>query len=146
MRIEFAIPSSIPLDSRSVLVTKRSSPTNWIFFFEDLFPMLRVSHFQPSQSSSAMPSSIETIGYFSAHVVQYAAISLLECADLSDFLKTYWPLVLSKNSLEAGSSAMLTCSPGWNPAAAMASRTIWMASSLDLQLGAKPPSSPTAVE
>src|SRR5260370_38006788 len=28
----------------------------------------------------------------------------------------------------------------------MASRTIWMASSFDLQLGAKPPSSPTAVE
>src|SRR5256884_3279602 len=108
--------------------------------------MLCVSDFQPAQSSSAMPSSIETIGYFSAHVVQYAAISPLERADLSDFLKTYWPLVLSKNSLEAGSSAMLTCSPGWNPAAAMASRTIWMASSLDLQLGAKPPSSPTAVD
>src|SRR5438309_3610742 len=91
--------------------------------------MLCVSDFQPAQSSSAMPSSIETIGYFSAHVVQYAAISPLERADLSDFLKTYWPLVLSKNSLEAGSSAMLTCSPGWNPAAAMASRTIWMARS-----------------
>src|SRR6266567_8975939 len=141
-----AIPSLIPRASRSVFVTNRSSPTNWIFFFDDLLPIAGVSDFHPAQSSSAMPSSIDTIGYFSAHFVQYAAISLLECADLSDFLNTYFPLALSKNSLEAGSSAMLTCSPGWYPAAAMASRTIWMASSLDLQLGAKPPSSPTAVE
>src|SRR6516225_1335289 len=146
MRMAFAIPSLIPRDSRSVEVTKRSSPTNWIFFVEDVLPMLAVSNFQPAQSSSAMPSSIEIIGYFSTQLVQYAAISLLECADLSDFLKTYLPLALSKNSLDAGSSAMLTCSPGLYPAEAIASRTIWMASSFDLQLGAKPPSSPTAVE
>src|SRR5947208_3170242 len=111
IRIAFAMPSMIPRASRSVFVTKRSSPTSWIFFFDDLLPMLCVRDFHPAQSSSAMPSSMDTIGYFSAHFVQYAAISLLEWEDLSDFLNTYLPLALSKNSLEAGSSAMLTCSP-----------------------------------
>src|SRR6266566_5287158 len=104
--------------------------------------MLCVSDFQPAQSSSAMPSSIETIGYFSAHVVQYAAISPLERADLSDFLKTYWPLVLSKNSLEAGSGGLFTFSPGWNPPAALASKKIWRASQWALNLAEKPPSPP----
>ena len=78
----------------------------------DLVPIAWVSDFHPAQSSSAMPSSMDTIGYFSTHFVQYAAISALLCADLSDFLNTYLPLALSKNSLDAGSSAMLTCSPG----------------------------------
>ena len=40
-----------------MLVTNRSSPTSW-----HLAPIASVSAFQPSQSSSAMPSSIETIG------------------------------------------------------------------------------------
>ena len=39
------------------LVTKRSSPTSWT-----ASPRRSVSSFQPSQSSSSMPSSIETIG------------------------------------------------------------------------------------
>src|SRR5690242_9805109 len=112
MRIALAIPSLIPRASRSVFVTKRSSPTSWIFFFDDLLLIACVSDFHPAQSSSAMPSSMDTIGYFSAHFVQYDAISLLVWDDLSDFLNTYLPLALSKNSLEAGSSAMLTCSPG----------------------------------
>jgi len=42
-----------------------------------------------------MPSSMETMGYFSTQLVQYAAMSLLVCADLSDFLKMYLPLALS---------------------------------------------------
>ena len=42
---------------RSGLVTKMSSPTNWI-----LLPSVSVRSFQPSQSSSAQPSSMETIG------------------------------------------------------------------------------------
>src|SRR5205814_9050033 len=112
MRMALAMPSLMPRERRVVLVTKRSSPTSWIFFFEVLLPILCVRDFHPAQSSSAMPSSMDTIGYFSAHFVQYAAISLLEWEDLSDFLNTYLPLALSKNSLEAGSSAMLTCSPG----------------------------------
>jgi hypothetical protein len=39
------------------LVTNRSSPTSW-----HLSPIKSVSAFQPSQSSSAMPSSMEMIG------------------------------------------------------------------------------------
>src|SRR5581483_8673556 len=57
IRIEFAMPSSIPRFSRSVLVTNRSSPTNWI-----LLPSLSVRIFHPFQSSSAIPSSIEMMG------------------------------------------------------------------------------------
>src|SRR5713101_3771527 len=48
----------------------RSSPTSWIFFFDVLLPTLIVSCFHPAQSSSAMPSSIDTIGYFSVQPVQ----------------------------------------------------------------------------
>ncbi len=58
MRIELAIPSSMPRFRRSTLVTKRSSPTSWTFL-----PSLSVRSFHVSQSSSAQPSSIETIGY-----------------------------------------------------------------------------------
>src|SRR6266849_3119376 len=95
IRIALAMPSLIPRDNRSVLVTNRSSPTSWIFFFDPLLPTLCVGCFHPAQSSSAMPSSIDTIGYFSVQPFQYAAISEDECADLSDFLKTYLPLPLS---------------------------------------------------
>src|SRR6202171_3829334 len=95
MRMALAMPSLMPRDRRSVLVTNRSSPTNWIFFFEDLLPTLCVSCFQPDQSSSAMPSSIETIGYFSTHLAQYSTIASGECSDLSDFLNTYLLLPLS---------------------------------------------------
>ena len=42
----------------SMLVTKMSSPTSWIFP-----PSSSVRFFQPSQSSSARPSSRETMGY-----------------------------------------------------------------------------------
>ena len=59
IRIELAMPFSIPLAKISVLVTNMSSPTSWIFL-----PSVSVSSFQPSQSFSAMPSSIETIGYW----------------------------------------------------------------------------------
>src|SRR5579859_505134 len=141
-----AMPSLIPRASRSVFVTNKSSPTSWIFCFDSLLPILVVIVFQPAQSSSANPSSMDTMGYFSTQDVQYAAISAEECADLSDFLNTYFPVALSWNSLAAGSSAMLTCSPGLYPAAEIASSTICIASSFDLQLGANPPSSPTAVE
>ena len=43
-----------------IFVTKRSSPTSWI-----RSPSFSVVAFQPSQSSSALPSSIETIGNLS---------------------------------------------------------------------------------
>src|SRR5229473_1320005 len=87
IRMALAIPSLMPRERRAVLVTKRSSPTSWIFFFDDLLPMLCVRDFQPAQSSSAMPSSIETMGYFSAHFVQYTAICAEVCLELSDLLK-----------------------------------------------------------
>src|SRR6266851_4220890 len=77
------------------LAMKRSSPTSWILFLDDLLPMLCVKDFQPAQSSSAMPSSIETMGYFSAQLVQYADIWKEAKEDLSDFLKMYLPLALS---------------------------------------------------
>ena len=47
----------IPSDKRAGLVTNRSSPTNCT-----LSPSASVKAFQPSQSSSAMPSSIEIMG------------------------------------------------------------------------------------
>ncbi len=55
---------------RSTLVTKRSSPTSWIFE-----PMVFVRSFQPSQSSSARPSSMEKMGYFSTHSAYILTIS-----------------------------------------------------------------------
>ena len=58
MRTEFAAFSSIPLRRIFGLVTKTSSPTIWIFF-----PIVRVNSFQPSQSSSEKPSSMDRMGY-----------------------------------------------------------------------------------
>ena len=58
MSMEFAHPFSMPMARKSTLVTNRSSPTNW-----QRFPMRSVSFFQPSQSFSLIPSSIESIGY-----------------------------------------------------------------------------------
>ena len=52
-----AVPALIPRLNLSSLVTNRSSPTSWT-----LAPRAVVSAAHPSQSSSAMPSSIETIG------------------------------------------------------------------------------------
>ena len=56
-RIAFATRFLIPASRRFVLVTNRSSPTSWT-----LSPMRLVSSAQPSQSSSARPSSIDMIG------------------------------------------------------------------------------------
>ena len=61
MRIELPTPASMPRFRRSTLVTKRSSPTSWT-----VSPISSVSAFQPSQSSSSMPSSIDRIGYLPA--------------------------------------------------------------------------------
>src|SRR5690625_8036475 len=60
MRIELAIFCSMPWASILVLVTNKSSPTSCT-----RFPKVSDKIFQPSQSSSAMPSSIEIMGYFS---------------------------------------------------------------------------------
>ena len=57
IRIELPTPRLMPSDRRVTFVTKRSSPTSWHFA-----PTSSVRAFQPSQSSSAMPSSMEAIG------------------------------------------------------------------------------------
>ena len=46
--------------------------------------------FQPAQSFSAMPSSIETIGYCFTQSAQNFTISSDVRSLLSDFLKTYF--------------------------------------------------------
>src|SRR6266849_1887376 len=89
MRMALAMPSLMPRERRAVLVTKRSSPTSWIRFpdaadeerflaslemaaadADDSLPMDCVRILQPDQSSSAIPSSMETMGYFPAQAVQ----------------------------------------------------------------------------
>src|SRR3569832_1831948 len=60
IRIELAIFFWMPSRRIFVLVTNKSSPTNWM-----RFPSAPVSVAQPSQSFSAMPSSIDRIGYLS---------------------------------------------------------------------------------
>ena len=57
IRIELADFSAMPRARRLTLVTKRSSPTSWM-----RPPSVRWRRAQPSQSSSARPSSMETIG------------------------------------------------------------------------------------
>ena len=57
MRIELAMPFSMPSARIFVFVTKRSSPTSWTFE-----PRAFVRSAQPAQSFSPRPSSIETSG------------------------------------------------------------------------------------
>ena len=59
-------------------------------------------------------------------------------------VSAYRPSV--KNSVAAGSSAIATSSPGRYPAVSIALTSSITASSLDGRFGAKPPSSPSAVE
>ena len=70
MRIALAAPSSMPFLRRFVFVTKRSSPTSW-----HLPPIAFVRATQPSQSPSAMPSSMESIGYFATRPSRYFTCS-----------------------------------------------------------------------
>ena len=74
IRIELATRFSMPSFRIFVLVTNRSSPTSCTFA-----PRRSFRCFQPSQSPSCMPSSIEMIGYLSTQLasmsVQAAAVS-----------------------------------------------------------------------
>ena len=136
-----AICLSIPVCKRFTLVTNRSSPTSW-----HLAPTAWVRAFQPFQSSSAMPSSIEIMGYCFTHFSQnFTSSSLLTILPLL-LWNTYFFFLASHNSLLAASIAMAIWEPVLYPAAEMASSTVSMASSLLWILGAKPPSSPTLVE
>src|SRR4051794_23376276 len=78
-RIELATRASMPRESRSTLVTNRSSPTSCT---RD--PTRSVNADQPSQSSSAMPSSIDTIGYRSHQSAHSAAMSDDDSVRFSD--------------------------------------------------------------
>src|SRR3954465_7208491 len=107
IRIELATPSSMPRLKMEGLVTKRSSPTSWI-----LSPTVSVSSFQPAQSFSDMPSSMDTMaGYWRTQLAQNSTICSEVRALLSDFLNTYLPSW--KYSLDAGSSQMPIWAPGW---------------------------------
>src|SRR5208282_5646126 len=120
MRIELPMPSAMPRAKILGFVTKMSSPTNCMppsgvetpdepcAFTSELklrppkllaLPSSRVRIFQPSQSSSDMPSSSETMGYWRTQFSQKATICSDVRADLSDFLKIYFLLALSYNSL-----------------------------------------------
>ncbi len=65
INIELAMPFSMPSFKMAVLVTNKSSPTICTFL-----PSLSVSIFQPAQSSSAIPSSMEIMGYLSTHAAR----------------------------------------------------------------------------
>ncbi|MNE92521.1 hypothetical protein D3C80_1902560 [compost metagenome] len=57
IRIELPMLFSMPSLRILVLVTNKSSPTSWT-----LAPIFSVRPFQPAQSDSSMPSSMEMIG------------------------------------------------------------------------------------
>ena len=88
------------------LVTKMSSPTSWT-----LAPRRLVSSAQPAQSSSARPSSRETIGYLSIQLSQ-RSISSPESRVRPSVSSRYWPVTpptpvpSTRIELVAGSSAM----------------------------------------
>ena len=59
INIVLAVFKLIPFNKRSLLVTNKSSPTNWISLFASFVKLI-----QESQSSSKSGSSIDLIGYF----------------------------------------------------------------------------------
>src|SRR5262245_31688292 len=99
MRMALATFVSIPCWRIFGLVQNKSSSTKTA-----REPSVSVSTFHPSQSSSAIPSSMETIGYCSTHDDHSATISSEDFLDLSDLKNTYLPS--SHISLVAGSRHM----------------------------------------
>ncbi len=87
IRMLLAMPWSMPRCNRSVLVTNKSSPTSCT-----LPPSLSVSIFQPAQSSSEQPSSIEQIGYLATQLARNSTIAA-ESIDLPSIV--YRPLPAS---------------------------------------------------
>ena len=97
----------------------------------------------PSQSSSPMPSSIETIGYRPTSSSQYPTSSDA-VSERPSCSSTYDPSRYSSDV--AGSTAIATWSPGEYPAARIPSISRSSASALEPRSGANPPSSPTVVD
>ena len=102
----------MPRFSRSVLVTNRSSPTSCT-----LSPSFAVSFFQPAQSSSARPSSMERIGHLSHSFVHRSIISSDEMTLVRVALEEAVAVLAllcfasSNSSVVAGSRAKATWSP-----------------------------------
>jgi len=69
IRMALAARSWMPRARNLGLVTKTSSPTSWT-----RSPIARVRALQPAQSSSAMPSSSEKMGYLEVHSLQSSII------------------------------------------------------------------------
>jgi hypothetical protein len=88
IRIELAIPSSIPRANFSVLVTNKSSPTNCT-----VLPNFSVNCLNPSQSCSSNPSSSEMIGYL-AHNYSYNDTISAEVKERPSEVKSYIPVSL----------------------------------------------------
>src|SRR4030095_4279798 len=105
MRMALATFASIPCWRIFGFVQNKSSPTK-----RARAPSVSVNAFHPFQSSSAMPSSIETIGYCLTHDDHSAIISSEDFLDLSDLKNTYLPS--SHISLVAGSRHMEMSLPG----------------------------------
>src|SRR5437868_14183904 len=96
----------MPCWSLVTFVTNKSSPTNW-----HLLPTEVERFFQPSQSSSAIPSSIEAIGYCLTQLAQnFTNWSLVISLPLL-LWKTYFFFFASQSSLLAASMAIWICEP-----------------------------------
>ncbi|CKS11287.1 Uncharacterised protein [Mycobacterium tuberculosis] len=85
MRIELAMPLSMPSCRILVLVTNRSSPTSCT-----RLPRRSVRCFQPSQSPSCMPSSMLMIGYLSTQVASMS-VQLSDVSERFSPDSTYLP-------------------------------------------------------
>src|SRR5574344_2217163 len=103
--MELAMPFWIPSANICLLVQNKSSPTT-----STLFPSLSVIFFQPVQSFSANPSSIEAIGYWRTQLSQRSIISSLDNSFCELLKNLYFPS--SQSSLVAGSRQILTSLPG----------------------------------
>jgi len=93
-------------------------------------PSSAISFFQPSGSSSAKPSSMDTMGYLATQSLYSSTRSSLDMtlgssARQKEYCPTasVWPVSSRKatdSSLAAGSSANATSTPGTNPHSSIA--------------------------
>ena len=121
-----------------MLVTNRSSPTSCTFL-----PRRSVRCFQPSQSSSAMPSSMLMIGYLSHQVASMSVNSSAVSVQAFALEVVLAVLVeLAGGAVEAERDLLRRRRS--RPCRSLR-RISWIAASWLPTLGAKPPSSPTAV-
>ena len=96
------MPLSMPRARRSVLVTNRSSPTSWQLGAD----APRSAASSRAQSSSAMPSSMETIGIAARRGRRDSLAMPPASRDLPSPSSSYLPSL--KNSVAAQSSASMT--------------------------------------